>query len=294
MTTAAPIQDTVGAALRFVRENVRFVATLALITAAGLTLLLAIGIYTQLGLLTGAAALIARAFIYAALIGAALTGAESVRGRIGADGWRVWAACAVVAFFMFIAMFVAFLPGMIVLGAGPLTPYVAELQVAGQDQAAVLEIMTRFAMENPIAVLLFFLFYSAIWLLLTSRLYLVAPASADQKRILTFETWRWTKGALFNITAARIMLLGPAYVLVNALDYVIATLPGVNMFDADAMVALAHSNPAAFFGYAFTTNFIGVLVYTSLEAGLSTQFYRALKPATTPQTTAQASTDSSP
>lgn len=281
-TSNVPVRDSVGAALRFVRENVQFVGTVALVAAALLTGLLALGVYFPFGLFTTAAALVARAFIYAALIGAALTGAASVRGRIAGDGWRVWAACAVVGFFMFIATFVLFIPGAIILSAGPLAPYVTELQAAGDNQAAVLDIMTRFAMENPIAVLLFCLFYGVVWLLLTSRLYLAAPASADQKRILTFETWRWTKGAMFNITAARIMVLGPAYVLVNALDYIVARLAGVAMFDPVATMALAQSNPAAFLGYAFTTNFIAVMVYTALEAGLSTSLYGALKPANVP------------
>jgi hypothetical protein len=277
-TVKIPVRDCVGAALRFAVENARAVAVASAVAAAILTLLTGLAlIVAPLGLLTSLGSTFVRACLYAVFIAAVLYGAGVSRGRIVSDGARVWAAMAIVGFFMFIVMFVASIPGMIVLLSGPLAPYTDELTSAGQDQAAVVQIMTQFAQEQPFAVLLFVLFYAILWLLLTSRLYLAAPASVDAGRVLTFDTWRWTRGAVMQITWARLMLLAPAYVLVSALDYLVAQIFGVNVLDPATVASLAQANPVAFLGYAFATTFITFAIYSSLEAGLSTSLYRVLR-----------------
>lgn len=287
MSNEVPIQGSVGAALAGVRANLGFIAIVSLIGAAVLTLIAAASLSTPLlSIFTSVGATIARAFVYAAFVGAALSGAASVRGRIGNDGWRVWAAMAVVGFFMCIVMFVLAIPGMIALVAGPMAAYVPDLERAGSDNAAVLEVMTRFVQEQPLALLSFALFYFVVWLLLTSRLYLAAPASADQGRILTFETWAWTKGSTLRIVAARVLLLGPAWVLVGAIDMLTGRVLGFDTFDPMAAAGIAQSNPPIFLAYAFVTTFVTLFVYASLEAGLSTYLYRGLKPAAAQQSAA--------
>ncbi len=271
------VRDCVGEALRFSVDNLRFIALVSAAGAGALVLLAGLALLAApAGFVTNIVATFVRAMAYAALVGAALYGAGAVRARLASDGWRVWASMAVIAFFLFIVFFVLLIPGMIVLFAGPLGPYVGDLQAAGQDQARVIEIMTRFVQEQPLAVLLFVLFYTAVWLLLTSRLYLAAPASVDQNRVLTFETWKWTKGAMLQVTWARLMVLGPAYVLVSALDYIVGRLLGVNAFDPAVAEQLASNAPLLLI-YVFATTFITLLVYTSLEAGLSSALYRVLK-----------------
>lgn len=275
-----PVRDCVGAALRFAVDNARFVVIASAIAAAALTLLAGLAILAApLGLLTSLGTTFVRAALYGAFIAAILFGRAAVRGRLFSDGARVWAAMAIVGFFMFIIMFVASIPGVMALFAGPLGPYVDDLTRAGQDQGAVIDVMTRFAEAQPMAVLIFVFFYAVIWLLLTSRLYLAAPATVDAGRVLTFETWRWTRGATLQITWARLMLLAPAYVLVTALDYLVAQAFGVNVLDPASVAAMAESNIAAFLAYAFATSFITFAVYSSLEAGLSTALHRTLKPA---------------
>jgi hypothetical protein len=281
---AVSIKDNVGAALRFARENWRYVLTVALLGSIALTIVSGLALLAPaLGILGTLSALFARAVICAALIGAVLFGAAAVRARLWQDAARVLAAMAIVGFFLFIVTFVLFIPGGVVLAAGPLTPYVDELQAAGGDQAGVMAIMLRFAQENVITVVLLVLFYSTVWLVLTSRLYLAAPASVDQGRILTFETWAWTKGATLRIIAARLLLLLPAFVLVNAIDYVVGALVGINPYDAAAVETLARTNLALLLGYAFVTTFVTTVVYSSLEAGLSTNLYRDLKQAAPPK-----------
>lgn len=279
-TGTLSVRSCVGSALRFVRETIRFTAASAAIGAllTGLLALVASAV-PQLGVLTSVASTLVQAFIYAGLIAAALYGAQAVRGRIGADGGRVWAAMAIIGFFMFIVVFVISLPVAITLAAGPLRAYAGDLQAAGSDQSAVMQIMLRFIEEQPGAVLITVLFYFVIWFLLTSRLYLAAPASVDHGRILTFETWKWTKGAMLRIVAARFMLLAPAYLLVFALSYLAGYAFGINPSDPASMAAAAESNRVGFLIYAVISSFMTFLLYTSLEAGLSAAIYRALKPA---------------
>ncbi len=275
--TALPIRANVGAALRFGRENLRFVALGAGVGAGAATLVAALGLAAPpLALLTVIASGFVQALVYAAFVSAALYGAGGVRARLLGDGLRVWAAMAVIGFFLFIVFFVLSIPAMMALNAGPLAPYLPDLQSAGEDQAAVLAVMTRFAEANPGALLLTMVFFGVIWLLLTSRLYLAAPASIDAKRILTFETWSWTKGAMVRIAAARLMLLLPANVLAGALGYLFGRLLGVDAF-APELAARGHG--AAFLAYVFVAHFVSFGLYSSLEAGLSSFIYRGLRPA---------------
>jgi hypothetical protein len=274
-----PVRDCVGEALRFTSDNRRFIVLASAAAAGALVLLTALALFAPLGIVTGLASTFVRAAVYAAFIAAMLFGASAVRPRLMRDAWRVWASMAIVGLFMFLIMFVASIPGMIVLITGPLAPYVSELTGAGDNQAQVVAVLTRFAQEEPLAVLLFTIFYAIVWLLLTSRLYLAAPASLEAGRILTFETWRWTRGAVLSITWARIMLLAPAYVLVSALDLVFARLLGLNAFDPAAAAIVAQNNPFAFLAYVFATSFITLAIYASLEAGLSTSLFRLLRQA---------------
>ncbi len=278
MTTTVPVRECVGEALRFTTDNSRFILIVSAAGAGALALLTGLVLLVApLSLFASLASTFARAAVYAAFVAAILYGAHAVRPRLAGDAWRVWASMAIVGFFMFIVMFVASIPGMIVLLTGPLAPYVDDLTGAGQSQAAVMQVLTRFAKEQPLPVLLFTLFYAVVWMLLTSRLYLAAPASVAAGRVLTFETWRWTRGAVLSIVWSRIMLLAPAYVLVSAIDLLIARSFGINAFDPVAATNMAQANPLAFIVYVFATGFITLVIYAALEAGLSTSLFRALR-----------------
>jgi hypothetical protein len=272
------IKECVGAALAFTRDNARFIAIAAAIGAGVITALTALALRSSplaavpLNLLMG----LAQACTYAAFVGAVLFGADKVRARVLADGARVWAAMAIIGFLLFILTFVLSIPIVGVLFAGPMAPYVEDLQRAGQDQAAVMAIMTRFAEANPGPLLLIVLFYAAIILLITSRFYCAAPASIERRRILTFETWPWTKGAMLRIAGARLLLLFPANIFAGALGYLFGRLVGV-----DAMAAAEGQTEAPLFlAYVFVSAFLSLALFSALEAGLSSAIYQRLKPLT--------------
>ena len=282
MAENVPIRESVGAALRFVRENIRFIAVASIAGAAALTLITGLNLAApQFGIVVWLAARVVEAMVYAAFVGAVLFGSGAVRARLPNDGLRVWTAMAIIGFFLVIVMFVAFLIAGAVMAAGPLAPYISDLTAAGGDEAAVSAVLLRFAEANPIAVLLFTLFFAAIWMLLTSRLYLAAPATVDQQRILSFETWAWTKGAMLRITGARLLLLIPANLFVGAVSHLVGRLVGINSLDPATHAAAASSNPAGYLAFVFVTGVLTFALYAALEAGLSSYLYRGLKPAET-------------
>ena len=277
-----PIRESVGAALRFVRENIRFIAGASVAGAAALTLIGGLNLAApQFGFVTAIVSGVVQAMVYAVFLGASLFGSADVRTRWPNDGMRVWAAMAIIGFFLFIVMFVASIIASIVMAVGPLAPYLGDLESGGSDQAAVLAVMVRFAEENPIPVLLLTLYFGAIWILLTSRLYVAAPATVDQQRILSFETWKWTEGAMLRITAARLLVLLPANLFVGAISHLFGRLIGINTLDPATTVAAASSNPAGYLAFVFVTGALTLALYSALEAGLSSYLYRGLKPAET-------------
>ncbi len=273
------INQSVGEALRFVRENVRFIALVAALGAGGATLLSgAIMGLPALGVIGLIASGFLQALVYAAFTAAVLYGAGAVPPRLVGDGLRVWAAMAILGFFLFIVFTVISIPVLITMFAGPLAPYTEELAAAGQDQAAVMSVMTRFAEENPTALLAVALFYCAIWILLTSRLYLAAPASVDQGRVRVFDTWKWTKGAMLRIVGARLLLLLPANIFVGALGYLIGRGLGIDTMNMGAMASAAAANPIGTLAYTFMSGFLTLALFSALEAGLSASLYRGLRP----------------
>ena len=277
---AVPVKESVGAALRFVRENWRFVGTVAGIFAAVSTLLALVTLsQPALGIVTMVANGIVQALCYGALTTAALLGVAQVRSRVALDGWRVWSSMVIVGFFMFIVMFAVFMVVGMALFAGPLASYIGDLQGAGADEQCVMEILTRVSQEQPGPLLLAMLFVGAIWLVLTSRLYLAAPASVEAGRTLTFETWKWTQGAVLGISWARLMLLIPAYVLMFAVTTLLGRFFGFDMLNAASLQEAVRANPVGLIVFEFVSSFVVSALYASLEAGLSAYLYRGLKPA---------------
>ncbi len=264
-----PVRESAGHAVRLWIENWRLFLIVAAIAAAVDT-----GLVAMLGVTSIAAAfavLLVRAVAYAAVIGAALHGAASVPGRLPKDAWRNFGAMAVVGFFLFIVIMVGMIPGAVVLGS-TLQPYTAQLEAAGQDQAAMAQVMMQFAQENPGVVLSLTLVYFAIWMALTSRLYLAGPASIDQGRVLAFDTWKWTKNNMLRIAAARMILLGPAFALSIAVQALATQVLGASLIQGASAPALISYYVSQFGFYA---------IYVSLEGALAAYLYRGLKPDTT-------------
>jgi hypothetical protein len=276
-----PVRESVGAALRFARENWRTIAIISAISAAVSTVLaLVSGAAAALALPISAVSTVVAAATYAAFTSGCLNGFAGLQQRLAGDGIRVWAAMAVVAFFLLIVFVVLGIPGIIVFAIVIAPRYGAELQQVSGDQAATLALMQRIVAENPGMILAFLLFYGVLWLALTSRLYLSAPASIDAGRILTFETWSWTRGNMWRIVGARLLLLAPAYVIAAGASFLFAGAIGLNVNDPSSVAAFAREQMPLFLVFSLVSEFLRLALYLALEAGLSAYLYRGLKPVT--------------
>lgn len=274
-----PVRESVGAALRLVRENASFIgsATLAGSAALGLITLL-MGLAPVLGLPLVLANWGVNAFVYAAFIAAAWSGPAAARARLLPNGLRVWAAIVVVGFFIAIVMFVLLIAISVALGPF-LLPFADQLRSVGEDRAAATALLLAMVEAAPTPFAIAALVFGAVWLMLTSRLYLAAPASLDLGRLATLQTWAWTKGNMVRICAARMMLLAPAYVLVSALSALVGAMMGADVATPTGFVNFARGNALGAALFVFASSFISLGLYSSLEAALSTYLYRGLKPA---------------
>ncbi len=273
------VADSVGGALRFARHEWRTV-----LIAAGCGALFSVvfaiseGAAPTLNPLVGILAMAVQAFIYAALTSAALR--PGLQRFDVSDGVRLWAAMIIVGFFLFLIFLVLMVFGAMALLGGPMAHLLPQLEQASANpdvaagQAAASALFARFYADNPAPIVAFLAFYAIIWLLVTSRIYLAAPATVDQKRILTLETWKWTSGATLRVAGARLMLLAPAYVLVWTLTYLVGRLLGIDPINVeDAQVRTPN-----YVVFAAIFSFLTTATYLALEAGLSSALYRALKP----------------
>lgn len=262
MTVTEPrFQDSVGTALRTVRENWRAIALISLAGAIlSSALQLAGASAPQLLMPLSLVSTGVNSAIYAAFVVIALRGGRPP--LTPAEAARLWAAMLIIGFFMLIVAVVTLIPGSMFLVAGPYAKYVPALQSAGQDNAAVLAVFQRIWQENPWPMIGCMVFYGLIFFYLSTRLYLAAPATVDRGRILTFETWVWTKKAVGKIVTARILLIAPAWVLANAIVYLLGR-------------AVAEGSPFLLAVFAAGV-FIGNILYGALGAALSTALYRDL------------------
>ncbi|MBI1188807.1 MAG: hypothetical protein GC206_15990 [Alphaproteobacteria bacterium] len=171
-------------------------------------------------------------------------------------------AMALIGAFLFLVFLVAGMPGanIFLTGAG------VDIQSVPEDDVeAAMRVMEQALYANPLLAAIIFGGYAVIWFFLTSRLYIAAPASAAENRVRTFETWAWTKDNMLRITAARLILVVPAFLFFNLLG------PRVLML-------LASASPVLAIGVQVVIEAAVLAVAWGLEACLSAYLYKGLRP----------------
>jgi len=264
-----PIRDSVGDAFSFVRENWRFVlaAAAAAALAQGAVLL------TGPSVVWVVIVLVAIVTAYSAMTAAALGVRGKEENRLVGDTVRVGAAMAVIAMLLIMLFLGMMFIALMVLTA----PYQEELKAAGENQAALNEIMNRALTSQP-AVMMWMTILTAILVFaFTTRFYLAAPASVDQKRIVAFDSWRMTRGNFLRIAGARLLLLAPAFVFVSALQTLAAYALGAPGGDPVGLMAYSRTNPVGFALFYTISVFLQLVLYSALEAGLASALYSRLK-----------------
>jgi hypothetical protein len=200
-------------------------------------------------------------FIYTSFLRYALALPTDLASRARA-AVAVAGAMALIGAFLFLVFLVAGMPGanIFLTGAG------VDIQSVPEDDVeAAMAVMQQALYANPLLAALIFGFYAVIWLLLTSRLYTAAPASAAENRVRTFETWSWTKDNMLRITAARLILVAPAFLFFNLLG------PRV-------LTALAGVSTGLAIGVQVVLEAAVLAVAWGLEACLSAYLYKGLRP----------------
>jgi len=268
-----PVLVSAGEAVRFLKENWRFVGAVAIAgSAAQLLIALALRqtplVYIPMTLISAA--------VYAALLGCALHGLPAVRQRLARDTLRIWLAMGLVGGFLIVLMLALVFVAMSVL----IAPYAEELRAVGENAEAATAIFMRAVAERRGVAIGLFAACFAIWLALTSRLYLAAPASLEAQRPRVFDTWTWTKNNLWRIAAARIAVLAPAAALWFSIHGMIGAALGLginNPFDPAAAQQLSDASPVLFIVQLALSQAVQIALPVALEAGLSAYLFRVLK-----------------
>lgn len=278
----APARESIGAALNFVRGSWQTIAlaagAVALAQAAAMLL-------TGPSLIWMAALIIGFASAYALYLNAALGAGEPRQGLAGHAG-RLVLGMGMIGVFAFIVMLMVIFVAMSVL----IAPYGAEIQAAGENEAAVQAIMERAIAAQPNVLMSSLAAGMALLFVLTTRFYFAAPATVERKRVTVFDSWRMTRGSFVRILTARVVLLGPALILAGALQSLAAMLLGAPT-DPASLLAYGQANRVGFALFYASAIFFQLAIFSALEAGLSANLYRALKPADAPPV-ARGSTDS--
>jgi hypothetical protein len=264
-----PIRESVGAALRFVRENWRLVLIVATLAAVGQ------GVIALLGanLMWVVSVLVAVLVAHTALVSRALDGPSPITQGLLGNSARVGGAMAMIGFFLATIFFVMTFFAMSALVA----PFQNELKAAGENEAAVREVLDTAMASNSSVMGWTMLIGALLVFALTTRFYVVAPATIDRQRITVFESWRMTRGNFLRIGGARLLLLAPAFILVGALQSLIARLLGAPGGDPLALLAYSQANPVGFVSFYSISIFIQIAIVAALDAGLSASIYRNLK-----------------
>lgn len=228
---------------------------------------------------------------FSMLVGLLLFGAEvvcismalrySIRGeyngllgtQIGKDEGRLLLATMMFSFLMFFVLIASlYLVSMFVVAYAATT--VEDMAAIAEDDAAMTKVVIE-AFSSPsgvmIGLILAVIFLAPI-LYLAARLITYSAATIARRRIMVFETWKWTKGYAVQIIFALILTYIPVY-LINVLgSQALMAMLGFNLFSEGQTI----SRLSAFiFGIGSGVLSIPVIL---VGAGLSAFMYKGFDP----------------
>jgi hypothetical protein len=265
---SVPIRDSVGAALRFARANLRLILMTAVLAALGQGVLALFGATPTWLFAVLVALLLAHTTFTSAALGAPLS-----TQVLAPTSTRVGATMAMVGFFLALVFFVVMFFAMTVT----IAPYQDQIQAAGKDESAVRAILETAAANGGDIMRWSLLVFVILLFAVTTRFYVAAPATIDRQRITLFESWRMTRGNFLRIAGARLLLLAPAFIFVGAIQTLVARVLGVPGSDALEVLLYSQQNSVGFALFYTASVFLQVAIFAPLDAGLSASIYRVVK-----------------
>lgn len=272
MTSALPILEAAQAGFVHLRENARE----SLIPAA-ITALVGAGIQCVIWSSPGWALPLALLSVFVSVPFLAgqyrrALGLGPCALQLGADEACLAGAVGAVYFFFGILMIIGLFLVVIAATIGLMASGV-DLRSVPQEPQALLEaigprgVFVLLVCASP-------LLFAVIWV--NARLICYGAASIDQKRIMAFSTWGWTKGSALRIFAAILVLSLPLALGVGvAQGAASAILLGIGG-EPEALIA---SRPVPVFLYAWITQFISLFLLAGPLAGQAAFLYRGFNPA---------------
>lgn len=192
--------------------------------------------------------------------------------RLGADEAHLAGALWAIYFFLLIVGVIGLFLVIIASAIGMAAVGVDAGSVPQEPQAMLEAIGPR----GMLVLLLCLAPLLAAMIWINARLICFGAASIDQKRIMAFSTWSWTKGAALRILAAIIALALPLALGVGVAGGAAgAALLGIGGEPA----ALIASRPVPVFLYALTTQFASLFLLAGPLAGQAAFLYRGFSPA---------------
>jgi hypothetical protein len=277
-----PVLQTASAAWRFAMDNVVRLLPAAAILGVGITVLeLLVASAPGVGAVftPGGAAYMAVDFAAGLLVRALFAGvifrlmmrqdfSRPTGLRFGADEVRILGAQLGAALgYIPLVILIMLLPAMLV--SHSVIPDLAKAQTLLSDPEIFTEaIVTALGSTGAGFLMLGLLALVAGVLFVLLRLCLVQAASFAERRIVVFQTWRWTHGNLWHVAAAHIVAYVPAML---AAALVIGLLAG--------LIAPEDANPdaATVIGVRTITNVLAVIAEIPPIA-LMGLLYRGLRP----------------
>jgi hypothetical protein len=198
--------------------------------------------------------------------------------KFGADELRLLGASAVIGFFFFIILVVGGLAVGFALVAAGRDAGVDWSTLESDPEAAAAALEKMFSGGAGLAWLMVFAaaFFGLLWL--SARLSLALPATIGERRVLTFETWAWTRANGLRIVAALLLLAAPMVFGLALATGVIEAVLGVVTGDPAAVRAPVAGRLWLYAVSLLVTDLAQYAIILPAVAGLQAHLYMGLRP----------------
>lgn len=191
--------------------------------------------------------------------------------RLGGDEANLAGATLAIGFFQMILLVIGGFFALLAASIG-LMAIGLDLKGLSQDPKALLEAIGP---SGSMILLVCLMPLLAAWVWISTRLICYGAASIEQKRVMAFSTWGWTKGAATRIFSAGLLLAFPLALGVFVTESAASALILGFGAEPDKMFA---SRPVPVFLETAIEQFAGLVLLSGPLAGQAAFLYRGFNP----------------